>query len=102
MRRIERSYDIRGLTELVTSYDATTAGNISNQVKLEYNDFGQLTKDSQSHAGAVTGGTPFVQYDYADGADGHVQLQKMTYPKRKCSIEPYRQRRNIGRNRQIK
>lgn len=64
--RIDRSYEVRGMLETVTSYDNTGGtGTPVNQVSLEYNDYGLLTKDSQSHSGAVGGGTPNMQYSYA-------------------------------------
>ena len=52
--------------ETVTSYDNTAGtGTPVNQVKMEYNDYGLLEKDSQSHVGAVGGGTPSADYTYA-------------------------------------
>ena len=63
VRRIETAYDGQGNAYLVTSYDADAGGNIVNQVKREFNGLGQLTKEWQSHSGAVnTSTTPKVQY----------------------------------------
>jgi RHS repeat-associated protein len=59
-------YEVRGMLATVTSYDNTAGtGTPVNQVGLEYNNYGLLTKDAQSHAGAVSGGTPAVLYTYA-------------------------------------
>jgi RHS repeat-associated protein len=81
VRRIETAYDVRGLVSLVTSYDAPTGGSVVNQVRFAYDDFGQLTNEYQSHAGAVTvGTTPKVQYAYADGSDNTVRPTTVTYP----------------------
>lgn len=54
--RVTRSYDVRGLLEKLTSYDNATvgSGNIVSEVKYEYNGFMLLTKESQSHEGAVS------------------------------------------------
>lgn len=71
VRRIATTYEVRGMREKITSYDNATAaqGNIVNEVQFEYNGFGQLTKDYQSHSGAVTTmSTPKVQYAYANGS----------------------------------
>jgi YD repeat-containing protein len=68
--RLEWAYEDRGMLQKVTSYDATSAGNVVNQVELAYNGFGQLTDDKQSHGGLVQTGTPKVQYSYADGSAG--------------------------------
>ena len=82
-RRIEYAYQDDGKLSTVTSYDATTGGNIVNQVKYTYDGWGQ-TKSEQSHAGAVTTGTPGVTYTYEDGEVDdeakYVRLRSMTYP----------------------
>lgn len=64
--RIDRAYEVRGMLETVTSFSNTSGtGTPVNQVGLEYNDYGLLTKDAQSHSGAVSGSTPAVLYTYA-------------------------------------
>ncbi len=90
VRRIQRTYDDRGRTVKITSYDAATAGNIVNEVQQTYTDtggnFGAMTKSHQSHDGAVAGGTPEVNYAYTDGTTGaqteaqHLRLATLTYP----------------------
>ncbi len=57
VRRIETAYDGQGNAYLITSYDAASSGNIVNQVQREFNGLGQLTKEYQSHSGAVNTGT---------------------------------------------
>jgi hypothetical protein len=55
-------------------------------VKLSYNDFHRVTKSEQAHDGAVTGGTPAVQYAYDLGLQvgniwvDNTRLEKVTYP----------------------
>ncbi|MCW5555098.1 MAG: RHS repeat-associated core domain-containing protein [Verrucomicrobiae bacterium] len=83
VRRITRSYEVRGLLEKLTSYDNATvgSGSIVNEVQYEYNGFMQLTKEYQSHSGAVnTGSTPKAQYAYADGSGNYVRRTSLTYP----------------------
>jgi len=79
--RIGTTYDQRGLTAKVTSYDAASGGTVVNEVGLEYNAFGQLAADKQSHAGAVDGSTPKVTYSYeSGGTKNSVRRLSTTYP----------------------
>ncbi len=41
--RLSTTYEVRGLPEVLSSYDNATvgSGSVLNQVKLVYNDFGQ-------------------------------------------------------------
>jgi RHS repeat-associated protein len=83
VRRIEQSYEVRGMVERITSYDAASGGSVVNDVLNQFNDYGQLTAQYQSHSGAVnTVSTPKVQYDYADGEDvvNSIRPQSLTYP----------------------
>ncbi len=67
---------------MVTSYNAASGGGVVNQVRRDYNGLGQLTSEWQSHAGAVAGTTPRVQYGYSGmpgGAD-HSRPTALTYP----------------------
>ncbi|MDY0170673.1 MAG: hypothetical protein RBS80_29295 [Thermoguttaceae bacterium] len=57
VRRIERTFEVRGLPETITSFDSPTSGGVVNQVKMEYNSFGQLISDYQEHAAVVSVGT---------------------------------------------
>ena len=78
--RIERTYDVRGLLEKVTSYDAESSGNVVNQIVREYNDLGMLDKEYQEHEGAKDGNTLYVQYNYEDTADGNNEYTKGMRP----------------------
>ncbi len=83
VKRIATGYNNRGLPEKITSYDNATvgSGNVLNEVVREYDDFGQLQEDKQSHSGAVTGGTPKVGYGHEDGSSGNTARRKsITYP----------------------
>ena len=82
--RISRTYEIRGMVETITSADTATpgVGTILNQVKQNYNDFGQLIEDDQEHSGVVSGTTPSVHYAYDAGASSsnEIRLNQLTYP----------------------
>lgn len=83
IRRITRSYNVRGLLEKLSSYDNATvgSGSIVNEMQYAYNGFGQLTTEYQSHNGAVnTGTTPKVQYAYTNGSANHARRTSVTYP----------------------
>ena len=81
VRRIDRSYEVRGMVASVTSYDDPDPGEgtVLNQVVREYNDFGLLTKEYQEHNGAKDANTLYVQYNYAD-AQGGLRLESVRYP----------------------
>jgi RHS repeat-associated protein len=73
VRRIEILYDDMGRRQLVSSYNAVSAGTVLNQIKWTYNQYGQVAKSEQSVSGAVVSGTtPAVSYTYVDGASGGV------------------------------
>ena len=82
--QIARAYEIRGMVSTITSADNATpgAGTIVNQVALAYNDFAQLVTDQQEHNGALTSGTPGVQYAFDSGASSsnEIRLNEVTYP----------------------
>ncbi len=81
--RISQSYEVRGLTQNVTSYDSATvgSGNVVNDIQRVYNGFAQLTSEYQSHSGTVnTGSTPRCQYAYADGSANTIRPISMSYP----------------------
>jgi len=83
VRRITRSYEVRGLLEKLTSYDNATvgSGSVVNEIQYAYNGFMQLTTEYQSHSGAVnTGTSPKVQYAYADGSSSTIRRTQVTYP----------------------
>jgi RHS repeat-associated protein len=81
--RLETAYDTQGNPYLFTSYDATSGGDVVNQVQRQFNGLGQLTAEYQAHDGAVDlETTPFVGYDYSEMAGGanHSRPTEMTYP----------------------
>jgi YD repeat-containing protein len=82
VRRISRTYEVRGMLAKITSYDNATVGtgNVANESEFTYNGFGQLTKEAQSHSGAVGSSSPNVQYGYANGSANHIRPTSLTYP----------------------
>jgi len=78
--RIGTTYDQRGLTAKVTSYNATSGGSVVNESAFEYDAFGNLIKDWQSHAGVVDGSTPKVAYAFTGGAGNQMRKVSVTYP----------------------
>ena len=92
VKRITRSYQVRGLLQNITSYDNATvgSGSVVNDVQYIYNTFSQLTTEYQSHSGAVnTGTTPKVQYAYASGSANQVRLTSVTYPNGQVNTYDY-------------
>jgi hypothetical protein len=98
VRCIGRTYDDIGRQIILTSHDAPSAGNVSNEVAWAYDGFGlrpclpiaaprqggNVVAEWQSHAGPVRARTPCVQYVYDDGAVAgeakHVWLAAVIYP----------------------
>ena len=84
MLRLEYSYDGAGLPYQFTSYDAVSSGSVVNQVRREYNPFGQLKIEYQENDGSVNTSTSGkVQYAYSHDSDQDVQhsrMTSMTYP----------------------
>jgi len=81
------TYSLNSASQLnsVNSRDTSlgdTDSNIINQVKFEYNGFGQLTKDIQEHGGSVDGDSAVVQYVYDETPSGanYSRLKEMIYP----------------------
>ena len=63
VKRITRSYEVRGMLSKVGSFGTGTTP--LNEVLLTYNSYGQLAKDYQEHSGAVEPDTSlFVEYQY--------------------------------------
>jgi len=82
-RRVEVTYEVRGLAEHVTVYDNASvgSGSIAKDTLFAYNDFAQLITEYQSRVGAVNiSTTPKVQYAYADGSSNTVRPTSLTYP----------------------
>lgn len=57
------------------------SGLVLNEVKNEYNGFGQLIREYQAHDGSVNlATTPKVEYAYADGSANTIRPTGLTYP----------------------
>ena len=82
VRRISRSYDVRGLLVSVSSHDDENpgGGTVLNEVSYAHNDFGLAVSEKQAHEGSAGAGTPAVEYDYADGGANHTRLLRVEYP----------------------
>jgi YD repeat-containing protein len=84
IRRIGTTYDDLGRVQRVTSYSDTSGTTAVNQVKYEYNPWGEVFREYEEHDGAVDGTTRYVQYDYQDGAAGgvakYLRLGDVVYP----------------------
>ena len=79
--QIAVTYEIRGMIEHITSYDAASDGSVVNDVERVYNGFRQLITEYQEHTGAVnTSSSANVQYLYADGSDNTIRLRGIVYP----------------------
>jgi YD repeat-containing protein len=91
VQRISRAYEVHGFLLTVTSYSSPTvgSGSVINEVKFEYNDFGQLAKEYQATAGSAYGSTPNVQYAYANGSENHIRRTGITYPSGKTIYYSY-------------
>ena len=76
------SYDVRGLPQVLTTYDNATVaqGNIVNEIENVFNNFGQLIESRQSHSGQVTGLSPKVVISYADGSNNTIRQTGIKYP----------------------
>ena len=82
VRRLAWTYDVRALLATLTSYDDASVGlgNIVNQISYEWNGYGQLTVERQSHDGAVDASTPSVRYEYSAVDANYSQQTRLTYP----------------------
>jgi YD repeat-containing protein len=88
VRRIARTYDLRGLPETITSFTNASlgSGDIVNQVQIEYNQTGLPIRDYEAHEGPVDmANTPSVAYGYNETLSGDefvrgVRRTSLTYP----------------------
>ena len=84
VRRLEKAYDTAGRLYLCTSLDPV--GDVVNQVRHDYNGFGQLVTEYQEHGGAVSTSTsPKIQYAYSydpsqSSGPNHSRPSGFTYP----------------------
>ncbi len=82
---IVTGYDDIGRVQLVGSYSYVSGvGDPVNQIERVFDGWGNLYREYQEHDGSVDAKTPYVQYDYADGATGdeaaYLRLDQVTYP----------------------
>ena len=68
------------MVEHLTSYDATSGGNVINDVLRQYDTLGRPTNEYQEHKGAKDGSTLYVQNAYADFATYGLRLSSVRYP----------------------
>jgi YD repeat-containing protein len=89
VRSIAYGFNNAGRLETVTSYpNADGSGTAVNQVKFEYDGFGQLLKDYQAHDGAADANSPYAGYSYAHASSTDEssnqnyfdRFQKIRYP----------------------
>ena len=81
VRRIDTAYEIRGMVNQVTSYADAAGTTVVNQVSLTYNDFEQLSSETQDRP-APAGRVSAVGYGYADGSANTIRPTSITYPYR--------------------
>jgi len=87
VRRVEMAYTSRGQVDTVTQYDATSSGNVTDQVQYGYDDWGNLEdfdQDVDSAIGASGRAAFNVDYAFTKAAptNGTTTLRRtsMTYP----------------------
>ncbi|GAA5120576.1 hypothetical protein JIN84_05765 [Luteolibacter yonseiensis] len=74
---ISRGYSDQGQLAVVSSH---RVGGTVNQVRFEYNAWGQLAADRQSVIGSVISTTPSVTYGYRDGTGNDIRPVSITHP----------------------
>jgi RHS repeat-associated protein len=94
VRRITTGYSNIGRFELVTQYDAASAGNLIDQVKFTHDGWGLITKFEQDRDSAVSGGGNqyTVQYAYEKATTGRntVKRTSQTLPSGRVINYAYR------------
>jgi len=80
VQAIVTSYNDRGLTASVTSYDSPNihgTDNVKNQVVYTHDGWGNVATSKQDHSDTVGGSTPEVAYTYDNSLD---RLTNVIYP----------------------
>jgi hypothetical protein len=73
--------ELEPLARWIRGEEPESQVGVLNQVLLVYDNYSQLSKDYQSHSGAVnTSTTPYVGYAYADGTANTVRQTGIIYP----------------------
>lgn len=83
IRRIDRTYNTQGAVDAITSYADQLGTVVENQLVRQYNGLIQMTREYQSHVGAVDQAlTLAIDYEYSEMAGGanHSRLESITYP----------------------
>ncbi len=82
IRRISYLHDSHGRLNQVASWSHQTVGRgaMRNQAVFDYDPFGNLSHDWQSHHGQTTAQTPKVGYESADAAHNHTRRTALIYP----------------------
>ena len=87
VRSLVYGFDTNGQLSTASSYSGTSGtGTLLNQVEENYNGYGQLIEEWQSHSGAVnTNSSPQVQYNYTYGTNANTgatysRLTSIVYP----------------------
>ena len=94
--RISRTYNSRGLPELVTQYDAATNGNVVDEVKYGYDSWGLLSSFAQDRNSAVgaSGSVDhyLISYTWAKATSGRnaLRLVSVTFPSGRTVTLSYR------------
>jgi RHS repeat-associated protein len=90
VQRIGRAYDKRQRLWKVTSWDASDTTPL-NEVEYRYNAFDQVSKESQSHAGAAEASSPAVSYvhDSDDLVGSTLLREEVIYPNSKVLSYQY-------------
>jgi hypothetical protein len=78
VRRIDRAYDDQGRLQRVTSYDSPSGGTAVNEVRYDYDAWGDLLAIWQAHDGNVTASSPKLGYAYETSVSG----QSMSFIRR--------------------
>jgi RHS repeat-associated protein len=92
IRRIESGYDDLSRRSTVSSYSATSAGTLLNQVSYTYDGWGNELSCLQGHEGTATGAPGYTK-TFADGAVSgeakYVRLASMAYPNARVVYHNY-------------
>ena len=94
--RISRTYNSRGLPELVTQYDAATSGNVVDEVRYGYDSWGLLSSFEQDRNSAVGASGSVddyeVSYVWAKATSGRnaLRLVSVTFPSGRTVTLSYR------------
>ena len=80
VRRIERSYDSVGRPDLVTQYDAVTSGNVVDESRYTYEDWGNLSAYDYDRDSAVDAGGSddeySISYTWAKATGGRNTIRR--------------------------